>query len=217
MALLLTVVSGLAWTVVYLEAIRLGFRDRTYAIPVAALALNLAWEVTYTVHAFTVPLNVQAFVNLTWTLADLVIVYTYVRFGRAELSSVLTRPLFATWSALLFASSFVVQWLFVGEFGVDAAARYSAFLQNLLMSVLFVAMLISRGSLRGQSLTIAVAKWIGTLAPTLLFGVLEGSAFIIGLGILCSVFDLGYIAMLRWAKNRFPAQRVTRISTIRVN
>jgi hypothetical protein len=44
MALFLTVLSGLAWTIVYAEGIRLGFRDRTYAIPLAALGLNFAWS-----------------------------------------------------------------------------------------------------------------------------------------------------------------------------
>ncbi len=33
MELALTLVSGIAWTVVDVEAVRLGFRDRTYAIP----------------------------------------------------------------------------------------------------------------------------------------------------------------------------------------
>jgi hypothetical protein len=212
MGLLLTVISGLAWTVVYVEAIRLGFRDRTYAIPVAALALNFAWEVTYTVQAFTAPLGVQAFVNLTWALADLVIVYTYFRFGRHEFDSGLTQSLFVSWSVILFGSSFVVQWLFLGEFGFDAAVRYSAFLQNLLMSCLFLAMLMVRRSLRGQSLTVAVAKWIGTLAPTLLFGVIERSGFILGLGVLCSVFDLVYIGMLVWARTHFGATAVSRVS-----
>ena len=37
MTLFLTVLSGLAWTVVYVEAIRIGLRDRSYAIPAAAL------------------------------------------------------------------------------------------------------------------------------------------------------------------------------------
>ena len=38
------------------------------------------------------------------------------------------------------------------------------------------------------SLVIGVAKWIGTLAPTIVFGALMGSGFILGLGILCAVF-----------------------------
>jgi hypothetical protein len=75
------------------------------------------------------------------------------------------RPLFIGWAVLLGLASFAVQWLFIAEFDWDPASRYAAFLQNLLMSGLFIAMFAARRSLRGQSLVIAVAKWIGTLAP----------------------------------------------------
>ncbi|MDX6339359.1 MAG: hypothetical protein QOG36_216 [Actinomycetota bacterium] len=47
---------------------------------------------------------------------------------------------------------------------------------------------------------IAVAKWIGTLAPAIAIGVYEHSPFILGIGILCSVFDLAYIGLLRNAQ-----------------
>ena len=33
------------------------------------------------------------------------------------------------------------------------------------------------------------------LVPTIVFGALVGSAFILGLGILCSVFDLAYLGL----------------------
>ena len=52
-------------------------------------------------------------------------------------------------------------------------AKYSAFLQNLLMSVMFINMYIRRGTMEGQSLLLAYAKWIGTLAPTIIFGILD--------------------------------------------
>jgi hypothetical protein len=85
------------------------------------------------------------------------------------------------------------------------AAQYSAFLQNLLMSGLFIAMFVARRGARGQSLTIGFAKWIGTLVPTLAFGVIQDSPFILGIGILCSVFDLAYIALLLWAGTNPPS------------
>jgi hypothetical protein len=201
MGLFLTVVSGLAWTIVYVEGIRVGFRDKSYAVPIAALALNFAWEATYTVEGLRAPLTAQTVVNLIWALADIVIVYTYFRFGRGELPAEVTRTMFVAWSALLFAASFAVQWLFIAEFGVNDAVRYSAFFQNLLMSGLFIAMLIARRGLRGQSVTIAVAKWIGTLAPTILFGALDRSVLVLGIGILCSLFDLLYVWMTVWARN----------------
>ena len=80
------------------------------------------------------------------------------------------------------------------------AAEYSAVLQNLLMSGLFIAMFVARRGPRGQTLLIATAKWIGTLAPTILLGFFPGALFVIGVGLLCSVFGLAYIALLIWAK-----------------
>jgi hypothetical protein len=195
----LVVLSGLAWSVVYVESIRVGLRDRTYAMPLAALALNIAWESTYAVHDLAGSVSVQGAINLVWAMLDLIIVYTFFRFGRSEFPT-LSGPLFLGWGVLVFASSYVVQWLFIDEFGWSKAAGYAAFLQNLLMSGLFIAMLVARRGTRGQSMLIAMAKWIGTLAPTIVFGLHEHSPFILGIGILCSVFDLVYIGLLRSAK-----------------
>lgn len=206
MILFLTVVSGLAWTVVYAEAIRLGFRDRTYAIPAAALGLNFAWEVVHASHSVATGITAQGFFNIVWGLADVLIVYTFLRFGRAELPSWVTRRLFIGWALLLGAMAFAVQLLFVVEFGWDDAARYAAFLQNLLMSGLFIAMFVARGGGRGQSLVIAVAKWIGTLAPTVVFGWYGNSPLILGVGTLCSALDLAYIGLL-WRARAASAVR----------
>jgi hypothetical protein len=195
----LTVLSGLAWTVVYVECIRVGLRDRTYAMPLAALGLNIAWESTYAVHGLTGGIGAQPVINLVWALLDVIIVYTFFRFGRAEFPT-LSGPLFVGWGVLIFASSYAVQWLFIGQFGWLDAAKYSAFLQNLLMSGLFIAMLVARRGTRGQSMLIAVPKWIGTLAPTIAIGVYEHSPFVVGIGVLCSVFDLVYIFLLRNAQ-----------------
>jgi hypothetical protein len=209
MVAFLTIVSGLAWTVVYLECIRVGLRERTYAMPLAALGLNIAWESTYAAHDLAGTVHLQGWINLVWALTDLIIVYTFFRFGRSEFPT-LSGRLFAAGGMLVFASSYVVQWLFIGEFGWAAAARYSAFLQNLLMSGLFIAMLVARGGRRGQSMVIAVAKWVGTLAPTLIFGVHERSSFILGIGILCGVFDVAYIGLLWTARAAGRASRVDR-------
>jgi hypothetical protein len=207
MGLALTLLSGVAWTVVYVVAIRIGFQQRTYAIPAVALALNIAWE---TIHAtrglVTGDLSAQTFVNVAWALADLVIVFTFLRYGRGELPDFVSGPMFVTWAVLIFAAAYIIQWLFIVEFGWGNAPKYAAFLQNLLMSGLFIAMFVARRGPRGQSILLAVAKWIGTLAPTILFGALAGSAFILGVGLLCSVFDLAYIGLLLWARHVLPLE-----------
>lgn len=204
MVLFLTIVSGVAWTAVYVDAIRIGFRDKSYAIPAAALGLNFGWETIYAARSVATGITAQGIFNITWGLSDVVIVYTFLKFGRSELPAWVTRSHFTCWALLLGVTSFAVQLLFVGEFGWDNAARYSAFLQNLLMSGLFIAMFAARGGMRGQSLLIGLAKWIGTLAPTIVFGVYRNSPLILGIGVLCSVFDLCYVGLL-WRAGRSRA------------
>ena len=203
----LTIVSGVAWTVVYADAIRIGFRDRSYAVPAAALGLNFAWETVYAARSVATGMSTQGIFNIVWGLADVVIVYTFLKFGRSELPSWVTQKLFIGWAILLGVTSFALQLLFILEFGWEDAPRYAAFLQNLLMSGLFIAMFVARRGSRGQSLLIAVAKWIGTLAPTIVFGWYGGSPLVLGVGILCSAFDLAYIGLL-W-RARSPVARGT--------
>lgn len=72
---------------------------------------------------------------------------------------------FDPWIALVFICCFALQIVFIAEFGGVKVSEYSAFLQNLLMSVLFLSMYIRRGSMEGQSILLAVAKWLGPHDP----------------------------------------------------
>ena len=140
MILALTLVSGVAWTVVYVVAIGIGFQQKTYAIPAAALALNIAWESIYATRGLSADLSVQTFVDLVWAVVDLLVIYTFLRYGRRELPGFVSRAMFIMWSILLFVTAYILQWLFIAEFGWPAATRYAAFLQNLLMSGLFLTL-----------------------------------------------------------------------------
>lgn len=210
--LILTLVSGICWTIVYIDGIRLGFKHRSYAIPFYALALNFTWELLYTYYGFQTTISAQAVVNAIWLVCDIGILVTYFKFGQkyfparvpgfADAKDKQVSGAFIGWSVLALIAAFCVEFAFRKEFGVRVGAGYSAFLQNLLMSVLFIDMLVRRGSREGQSLTIAVSKWLGTLAPTILFGIIgdggfpRGSLLIVVVGISCSVFDLIYIRLL---------------------
>jgi hypothetical protein len=189
----LLALSGFAWGVVYVAAIRAGRRDRTYAMPLFALGLNLSWEALYAVVSLATGGEVlfQGFIDALWAVLDCGILYTYLRYGRFG-----TRWVFIAWTVLVLAASFVLQLLFLNEFGSRMGGAYSAFLQNLLMSILFINMFVTRRGPAGQSLLIAVAKWIGTLAPTIAFGVLGHSIFFLVCGGLCAIFDLIYIVLM---------------------
>jgi hypothetical protein len=196
----LTLISGVAWTLVYVDAIRIGLKDRTYAMPLFALALNFAWEGVYTYRSLASGPDLQGIINACWFLFDIGLVYTFVRFGRRYWPTSLPAWTFYGWGALALVTAVLLQLAFLGQFGEQLASRYSAFLQNLLMSVLFIGMFVARNGPEGQSRFIAVNKWIGTLAPTFVYGVFEHNLLVIVAGALCSVFDLIYIGLLVWVR-----------------
>src|SRR6185436_2034277 len=114
--IILTVISGICWTVVYIEGIRLGFKHRSYAIPFYALALNFAWESLYTYYGFQSTVTVQAVVNAVWFVLDIGILVTYFKFGRKYFPARLpgyssanaqnNASAFISWSALVLVAAF---------------------------------------------------------------------------------------------------------------
>ena len=194
----LIVISGICWSAVYVDSIRLGFRQKTYAMPLFALALNIAWEGIYAYTDLFVrrSYGAQAFANAAWFLLDIFIVVSYLKFGREEAEGELGKKLFVPWSVLVLVCGFVLQLLFMAEFGAVEGEKYSAFLQNVAMSVAYLYMLNRRKSSKGQSMLIAVCKCVGTVTPTI-FGTIEGNTFILVTGVICFIFDLAYIYCLR--------------------
>lgn len=202
LSLVLAGLSGLCWTIVYIECIRLGIKQKTYAMPFWALALNIGWEGVHSVIGLQKEgVSLQVVINIIWFIFDIGILYTYFRYGRKEFSAAFSPFWLYVWSAFVLVFALIIQFLFVQEFGLVTGGAYSAFIQNLLMSLLFIDMLAYRKSSEGQSLMLAVNKWLGTLAPTILFGYLgapdfSASALVLALGIFCSIVDLIYIMLL---------------------
>ena len=191
----LTLISGVSWTIVYLAAIYRGFKDRTYAMPFFALALNLSWEFLFS-FPFGGGWSLQKVINVTWFFFDVVILYTYFRYGRKEFPASIDQKWFLPWSWLAIAVGLVTQYFAALEFEGLFGPTYPAFVINLVMSILFIHMLARRDSVEGQSMGIAIFKWLGTAAPTILFYVNTGSYLVLALGICVFIFDLIYIVML---------------------
>src|SRR5918995_4954032 len=131
--------SGVLWTFAYLLIIRQGFLDRTYGIPAAALCANLSWEFLF---SFVYPHDLpQRAVNVVWFTFDLVILVQLLLYGPREFAT-LPRRLFYAGCALALATAFGTVLAVTLELD-DFDGAYSAFGQNLMMSILFVTMLYS--------------------------------------------------------------------------
>lgn len=199
----LILLSGIAWSIVYVESIRVGIRDKSYAMPFWALALNIAWEFLHaTLGLKAAGLTLQIAINFAWFLLDIGLLYTYIRFGRKYFPSAFQQVWFVPWTVIVLVTAFIIQYIFIREFGLLMGAVYSAFLQNLIMSILFIAMLVQRNSREGQSLLIAASKCIGTLAPTIFMGILgikgymAPNSLVLVIGGLIFFFDLLYFFLL---------------------
>mgnify|MGYP006962825755 FL=1 len=88
-----------------------------------------------------------------------------------------------------------LQVLFIVEFGDHKAEIYSAYLQNIAMSIAYLYLLNRRRSSKGQTRLIAICKWIATL-----IGVIERNRFIAATGIICFVLDGLYFFCLSYVQ-----------------
>ena len=191
----LKLISGICWSTVYITLIYQGFKHKSYGMPFIALGLNFGWETIYSFYDFDLSnISLQRGINIFWFTLDLVILYQYFLFGRKHFPKKLSKNLFIPWSVLALIICFLIEYMFLVEFGTKPGAKYSAFLQNLIMSFLFIDMLFKRKELAEFSMIIAICKWIGTLAPTILFG-MENS-FILIIGLFCCLIDMIYIGLL---------------------
>lgn len=200
---LLIGISGICWSIVYIDSIRTGFKQKTYCMPLFALGLNIAWEGLYSYTDLFIrgEIGAQAIANTVWFLLDIFIVVTWVKFGKKEMQGELGKKWFIPWTILVIACCLVLQILFWVEFGSVEGEKYSAYLQNIAMSVCYLYMLNRRKSSEGQTMTIAVSKCIGTLTPTI-YGTIEGNMFILVTGVICFIFDVLYIYFLREVKKK---------------
>ena len=154
------------WISTYLLIIRRGNRDRLPAMPMAAFALNICWEGIFSF----VYMPDDPKVTLAWGTCfflDVVILVQVYRYGRDDFPHPGVRAHWTPILGLALVTAFLVLMGFTAQFG-DRLGWFTGFLQNLLMSVLFVAMLVRRQSVRGQSLYIALGKLLGTFVAFLL-------------------------------------------------
>lgn len=198
--------SGICWTLTYLLIIKRGFQDKTYGMPLWALAANISWEFIFSV-ILTTHGTVQHVIDIVWCLFDVVIVIQFLWYGRSSFKGTLLERYFFPMFVVVLLVSFGAVYTMTLQLETSIPpgridGRYAAFSQNLVMSILFVAMLINRNSLSGQSIYIGLLKMIGTVLPSILFYLtVPSDVFLNFLYVAIFVFDLLYVVLL-YAKHR---------------
>ncbi|WP_051574740.1 hypothetical protein [Mycobacterium sp. URHB0044] len=158
--------SGIFWIITYACVIRQGLLDRTYAMPFLALAMNITWEFLFTFVYPSVGGIMQEGINAVWFAADVAILAIFLKYWRSDYAKSLPQTYFWPMFAFTFVMVTPMMVATVSVFGRENGSVYTAFVDNLVMSALFLSMLVRRGDRRGQSMWIAWGKLLGTLTAS---------------------------------------------------
>ena len=207
MQTIILMVGGIFWILTYILIISRGHKDKTYGMPLFALCANISWEFVY---AFILPHSPpQLYINYLWFGLDIIIVVQFLRYHKNEFPNLSSSKVYIAFGLLVMTAFGVIS--FGGFYLDDDIGVYSAFGQNLLMSILFVIMFFNRGkSLRGQSIFIALFKMLGTGLTSIHFylyeSVTQGSFVLPFLFIAIFVFDIFYVILMynSYKENQVP-------------
>ncbi|MEA0552192.1 hypothetical protein U1P98_17550 [Lysinibacillus irui] len=191
---------GLFWIITYILVIYKGWRDKQYGMPMAAICANISWEFIF---AFFYPQNdLQRFITLIWFLLDIFILMQFLRYAPNEYRRMLSKKLLYFSFLLTLVFSMLTILGLVHEFH-DYEGKYAAFFQNLMMSGLFIALLLQRGNLAGQSMAIAICKMLGTLFASVGFYLYFRTPLITIISVATLFYDWLYILLIyRWQKQK---------------
>lgn len=165
-ALTLIALGGLVWLICYIAVLRTGHRDQAPAIPIAAVCLNITWEIVHSV-VYPPPRQIDLVTNLAWLALDLFVLLQVFRYGRRwqTIPEIQRRfPLVILGTLLIAFVGHVTFHRHVTANSIfpDESGSIPAFIINLVMSVLFIAMYFSRPQCAGLSKTVAWTKFIGS-------------------------------------------------------
>jgi len=192
------------WSVAYIECIRIGFKQRTYCMPLLAICMNFCWEtlsfVDYIIHD-----GENAFSLLiygAWMFLDLGIIVTFILYHKEEAQKFakgFARTTIERYAIAVFA--LVAGVILAMYFLIPTWKGYFSFTDNLIMSALFILMLYQRKGTRGQSISIAMTKCIGTLCATMTV-LLSCSYDLAIMGLVCFILDIAYIILVYRTRQR---------------
>lgn len=148
-----TAISGILWSISYILMAKKAFKDRSYAMPLHCLCLNITWEAVYGFVYGPGLLNQVVFAQ--WMIVDVVLFYAILRSAPYawKQSPLVARHL----AAIIVVGCVVCLWLHlaIAATFIPSIGRQVVFMTAWPMQVLInlssIAQLISRGNTLGHS------------------------------------------------------------------
>jgi hypothetical protein len=196
------IIADVLWMLAYVFAIRAGFRDHTYGVPMLAVCLNFSWEFVFSI-IIRPNSKLRLTLTLLWLAIDSVILYQLLRWGAADQLPAIQRHFVPVVIGTLILA--VIGHLTFYRTYEDPGGQEDAFAINLIMSVLFVFLFLGRPDMRGLSYATAWLKMIGTLILSVgNFIIMRTEAkkygFFFFLFATIFLFDLIYVCLMAQAR-----------------
>ncbi|KAF7562618.1 hypothetical protein G7046_g1525 [Stylonectria norvegica] len=173
--------AGLCWTLCYILIARQGLANKTYGMPLFALANNFAWEMVYALSVADAPREKTAMV--IWMIIDIPIIYSTLRHGRNEwthapmVSRNLGKILVSLVAVCIAAHYGFASWWISNNIAMKSGKFYrgvagqditemsfwAVSVCQIIVSTSSLAMLITRQHTGGGSWSIWALRFVGTL------------------------------------------------------
>ncbi|MEY3386809.1 MAG: hypothetical protein RIR53_1620 [Bacteroidota bacterium] len=189
-------IGAVAWIIAYVIILRAAFRKKELIIPVAAVICNFGAEVGAAI--FFVPDMGKALVLAywMWMLLDIVIILNLFRYGRDQFKASFVRQNFGWLITVSFIFSISLCSSFMVQYDLPMAV-ITNYLVNVVMSIAFIGLLLSKGSQESSRL-LAWTKFVGTGIISVMFQTkYPDNLFLTTLYLTVAFFDVLYLILLQ--------------------
>lgn len=200
----LYMIDFVSWTACYAFIVYKSFHDRTYGMPLIPMAINIVWEIIRLKRNMW---QINGFFYFLWVVLDFFIIVSFYKFAfnysdkkefKVGKKLTLSRKQLYIAATIYFIVVFIVIALIMKN--IFGSSQVIAFVDNTLMSILFIRMLVKRKCLRGQSVFIGIFKFIGTLTAAIATYISLSDITYLIFGIVIGAIDITYIIMLLYYK-----------------
>ena len=189
------------WIAAYVLIVRRGFKDKACGMPIAALCGNITWEILFS-HVYKPDYRLVEYGNTAWVLFDVAIFWCAWKYAQDDFK----HPLAKCWvRPMLFIGVGLALLVFkpFADAYKDTQGYFLGWADAFAMSMLFIAMLMRRDNVQGQSIWIAITMFLGNVSaffwvkfyPTEVLDPLVNLAYMLATGF----FNVVYIYLV-WAK-----------------
>jgi hypothetical protein len=197
----------LLWGVAYALLVPRMPRDRWVEIPFFAVCGNVTWEFLwgFVWHVEMMGATLQWFYRLGCVL-DLFILACIFKYGAKQVSLPVLKRWFAPMVVASLCGWIVFYWTF-REMGYDLPlGSNSAYLINVVMSILYIQMALRVREVTPFAMDIGWLKGLGTgMVTVFVFLQYPENTFVKALGILTAILDAGYMALLALRRRGYLA------------